>query len=595
MSGTDSPRPAARGFLARLGGALGLLVLLSFLGAPSAGAHAELLDTDPTEGQVLDAPPEELTLTFNEPVGVNEGSARLIDADGTEQVLAARSVDSRLVATTPSDLGPGSYLLAWEVVSADGHPISGGLAFVVEDVDAASPSDDGGDAGASTAPPVPEQSSEPARPELAPLSSDVPRAVAQAVQYLGSLSAIGAAVVLVFLLPAGHTPGLGRRLSSAVTVSAAAGLIGSLALIPTSGLARTRIGEGTFTDPEVWADGTQFGQGAASALAAGGLLVLALRSSVRSRSGRAARPGRAPLLLVLGGIAAVVAAPILVGHTRSVDPAWLVVASDAVHLLAAGIWLGGLLALVVVLTVGDSPASERALVVSRFSGIAAGVVALLGLTGVLLGWRILGSWAALVQTAYGLTLLVKLGLVAVAVAIAAYNRFRLLPRVRAGGTSRTLRRVVAVEGLVLVLAVEATGSLVGQDPTLPDAEAQAPGASTAQPLEQEERVLDLGQDGAQGQARLVLGPADGGSRSLAIDLTDPSGAPLEPGEEPRLSLTHAGADVGPITVPLEADSGSPGSYTADLDLPLSGTWELELRVRTSTFDEPSVRTEVVLP
>ena len=59
--------------------------------------------------------------------------------------------------------------------------------------------------------------------------------------------------------------------------------------------------------------------------------------------------------------------------------------------------------------------------VSRFSGIAAGVVALLGLTGVLLGWRILGSWAALVQTAYGITLLVKLGLVAVAVAIAAYN------------------------------------------------------------------------------------------------------------------------------------------------------------------------------
>ena len=53
------------------------------------------------------------------------------------------------------------------------------------------------------------------------------------------------------------------------------------------------------------------------------------------------------------------------------------------------------------------------------------------LSGAFLAWRIVGSWDALLTDGYGQLLLVKIGVAAFAVAIAAYNRFRLLPRMSA--------------------------------------------------------------------------------------------------------------------------------------------------------------------
>ena len=72
-----------------------------------------------------------------------------------------------------------------------------------------------------------------------------------------------------------------------------------------------------------------------------------------------------------------------------------------------------------------------AALVSRFSTAAAAVLAALVLSGAFLAWRIVGSWDALLTDGYGQLLLVKIGVAALAVAIAAYNRFRLLPRMTA--------------------------------------------------------------------------------------------------------------------------------------------------------------------
>ena len=77
---------------------------------------------------------------------------------------------------------------------------------------------------------------------------------------------------------------------------------------------------------------------------------------------------------------------------------------------------------------------------SRFSTLAAGVLAALVATGSFMAWRIVGSWDGLVSTDYGRLLLVKIGVALVAVAIAAVNRFVLLPR--GGGALRTLLRAV---------------------------------------------------------------------------------------------------------------------------------------------------------
>ncbi len=92
---------------------------------------------------------------------------------------------------------------------------------------------------------------------------------------------------------------------------------------------------------------------------------------------------------------------------------------DVLHLLAVAAWLGGLTALLVALYRG--PAVERA-AVRRFSRVAFGSVVVLALTGLYQSWRQVGSWSALTGTSYGQLLLVKVGLVALLVAVAGLSR-----------------------------------------------------------------------------------------------------------------------------------------------------------------------------
>ena len=78
-----------------------------------------------------------------------------------------------------------------------------------------------------------------------------------------------------------------------------------------------------------------------------------------------------------------------------------------------------------------------AVVLSRFSTWAAGILAVLVVAGSVMAWRVAGSWDALLDTTYGTLLIVKVLVVLVAIAIAAWNRFALLPRLRAADRRRS--------------------------------------------------------------------------------------------------------------------------------------------------------------
>jgi len=163
-----------------------------------------------------------------------------------------------------------------------------------------------------------------------------------------------------------------------------------------------------------------------------------------------------------------------VGHTQQNDgPAWLVHSgADSVHLLAAGAWLGGLLILGFVLVPSRaSPACDPRVtedVLLRFSGMGYIAVALLIASGAVNSWYLIGSVDALVGTAYGQLLLVKLCLFTSMLALAASNRFWLVPALRNSETARshdslaTLRRHVLGEevlGLFVILIVSALGTM----------------------------------------------------------------------------------------------------------------------------------------
>lgn len=115
---------------------------------------------------------------------------------------------------------------------------------------------------------------------------------------------------------------------------------------------------------------------------------------------------------------------------------------DALHLLAAGAWVGALPGLLAFLErVGDSSHPEQlALALSaarRFSTLGIVSVSALLVTGLVNSWYLVGSIAALLGTEYGWLLLCKLVLFAAMIALAAINRLRLTPQL-AAAISRTM-------------------------------------------------------------------------------------------------------------------------------------------------------------
>lgn len=124
-----------RGLL--LGGAVaGALVLAT---AAPAAAHASLISTDPAQGSVVATLPDEITLTFNEPVRLESGGITAFDANGDEWSVEAKSSDNLVLVTPVDDPGDGTVVISWKVTSEDGHVVSGAVHFSIGAVSSGGP------------------------------------------------------------------------------------------------------------------------------------------------------------------------------------------------------------------------------------------------------------------------------------------------------------------------------------------------------------------------------------------------------------------------------------------------------------------------
>src|SRR5690606_2229063 len=94
-----------------------------------AFAHAVLIASDPGEGAVLADAPRAIALTFSE--SVEPTSLRLALPDGTVAELSDIASNGRTVVARGVELGEGTHILSWRVVSDDGHPVGGALTFSV--------------------------------------------------------------------------------------------------------------------------------------------------------------------------------------------------------------------------------------------------------------------------------------------------------------------------------------------------------------------------------------------------------------------------------------------------------------------------------
>ncbi len=170
-----------------------------------------------------------------------------------------------------------------------------------------------------------------------------------------------------------------------------------------------------------------------------------------------------------------IAAVVLAGLALALQPAFghagalgggvgaMLVGSEALHLLAAGAWLGGLLPLLVC--IARLPPPQAASACERFTPLGLVSVGTIAITAFLQAGQLVGSVPALLGTAYGQVALLKLGLFAVALGLAVLNRLHLTHALASRDPMRArrhLRLSVGAEtaiGLTIVLAAGFLASL----------------------------------------------------------------------------------------------------------------------------------------
>ena len=129
ITSTDTSKPGRR-----LAGRVSLIAVLTALAAVvfagPAAAHDVLLSSDPADGSTVQTAPPSVTLTFDQPVQNFEPVVTVTGPDGQSYQSGSPTVDSTVVTNAVGPLtAAGEYVIAYRVVSADGHPVVGEVKF----------------------------------------------------------------------------------------------------------------------------------------------------------------------------------------------------------------------------------------------------------------------------------------------------------------------------------------------------------------------------------------------------------------------------------------------------------------------------------
>jgi copper transport protein len=485
-----------------------VVAALALLVPATAHAHGRLKSSVPSAGSHLATVPRELRLDFSESPDLTFSSVRLAGPDGREVPVGAMgyAVDSHrsLIVPIAGAMRPGTYTIIWQMAGDDGHPVRGRIEFVIAP----------GAMGLGIAPAgvaaIRANGALPAASDTSmagmhhdPVSmpegngfgaESAVYVLIRWVQFVALLLAIGAVTFHSFVLAfirrdpsSAAQPDEPALLAAVESRAASVGHLAAIALAATL-LARLAAqsyamhgGENPF-DPALMGPmigKTMWGWGWLLQLAG---ILLAGVGFHRARAERSARAGaivQGPTHLWwrLAGAGAVLLAfsPGLSSHASAAPRLRaLAVLADGLHVLGASSWLGTLSVVLFAglsVAVTDGSARGGAFVrdlINAFSPVALVSAGIAATTGVFAAWLHVGTVPNLWGTRYGITLLVKLGILSVVALTGFYNWRFVQPRLGTPEATAHLRRSARVEVAVAVLVLLATAILVAS-PTSMDA------------------------------------------------------------------------------------------------------------------------------
>ena len=506
-------------------------------------AHAQFKGSEPSPNALVLERPEAVVLWFSEPV--SPVAMRWISPGGESFAVGSEPGGKKVSVEPPPDAGDGSYLLAWRVVSLDGHPVSGTLVVSVG------------------------------------VLSEVPT--------LGSIewppASTWSVIFMKFALTVFMTIGIGgtvyyamvardiARPDKATTWALYLVFPAAVLLVGAQGLDLLGLPLGAIFSYDAWATGTGTSIIRTAFLAAAAALVAILLRL----TGLAKHKGIALVAATLAWLLAASSFSVS-GHTATAEPEWQAVTSSTLHGSGLIFWLGAFLPLIRLIKRPGDKLQE----LQRFSAIAIPLVIVLFASGFFMTSIHTGSggFQALGLSGYGILLFVKLVAVIGLFVLAIQNRLVLTPAFNAGkdGAAAALRGSIRVE-IVLALLIVAFASSFRLTPP--------PQSLSAQP---EPQIIQFVQKDIA--AKLTLAPGFVGPNVVELSVMFQNAAPLDP-IEVKLGFSMPDKGIGPIFVDASRAEGQEWN-TAPFVLPLPGEWDITLELLVTDFDIVTLTTKAVV-
>jgi copper transport protein len=513
-------------------------LLLVVCGATRAFAHASLVATEPRDGSMIAQAPKTVRLRFNEPV--TPAVVRVIDSDGTTRNDAVvHAANETIEIALPASLPAGAQVISYRVISADGHPVAGSIMFSIG-------------MGKSAA---------------APAASDSTLAVliwlSRIGLYLGLFVGVGG---VFFNEWSADTRTRSKPVGAALTL----GLVSAIVALGCQGLDLLGLPIRDMLTVAPWraAIATTLGPSLVIAAAAMGLSCLALLLT-------SAKAARALSGVAMAGVGLSLAAS---GHASTAPPQWLTRPTVFLHGIGLAWWVGALLPL---MALALRPAQPLLPVLHRFSKVAVPVVGMVALTGLLLAVIQLESLSALTGTRYGWILCIKLALVAVLLALAALNRFRLTPALQSGPqNTRPLVRSIAFECAVVLGILALVAGWRFTPPPRSLASAVSP------PL-----ALHIHSDKAMFQ--VLISRSKAGTDDFVLQIMAGDATPLQ-AKEVSLFLSLPEKGIEPLERKAERDTD--GIWTVrGVPIPFAGLWRIRVDALVTDFEKVTLEEELDVP
>ncbi|MBT0567844.1 copper resistance CopC/CopD family protein [Williamsia sp. CHRR-6] len=502
-----------------------------------ASAHATLSSSNPADGSRVETAPTEVRLVFDEAVRVGGGATAVISSTGGRADAGpARQIDgTTLVIPLRAGLPRAAYTATWRVVSADSHVVTGSISFGV-----------GQDAvGAPGGAPADKASS-------LTLADDV----AQGVLYAGVVGGVGVPLVAVAL----WGWALRRRVVRATVI------VGGLAMLAATVVQFLMAGPRTLNvgwDQVLTRDSLRAGWEGDGGQLAWRLVFMVAATVGATLILRVGGQPRWPT--VLTGAAGLAAAGVIAhdGHAGVGSDAWLATTVAAVHISAMTLWLGGLALLIAVVLRTEHTDGLR-----RWSLLGFGCVAVLILTGEYQSFRQITPVEGLWDTRYGVTLLIKLLLVATMLALAVAGRRGWRRRAAPTLDSGRLRRTVPIEAALGVAVLVATSFLVAEPPARTTF---GPPFTTVAALDGSRSVRIQTDTTRRGPAQVTITARNRDGESLAVSSI-----------AARLSSTDS--DIASLPLRLREDPTTGSWRSTYAVIPEPGRWTVTVTVNFTEAD-----------